>query len=175
MIRALTNKARPALAGAIAAAGLLACPVAGVAAPIVAPAEFGVGSLAPVLIAHGVGAQIYECKADKGGAPVWTFREPIATLTRDGKTIGRHYAGPSWSLDDGGTIHGKMLASLPGGAPGDIPLLKLGVAARSGAGVLKDVKLVLRLNTQGGSVSGPCASLGDLRAEPYAADYIFLP
>jgi hypothetical protein len=24
----------------------------------------------------------------------WAVREPIATLTADGKTVGRHYAGP---------------------------------------------------------------------------------
>jgi len=175
MIRLRRLDAGAALAGALAAAGLLAAPSTGAAAPIVAPAAFGVGALAPLLIAHGVGAQVYECKADKGGAPAWTFREPVATLIQDGRTIGRHYAGPAWALDDGGVIHGKVVATLPGGAPDDIPILKLAVTDRSGAGVLKAARLALRLNTQGGALSGPCPALGALQAAPYSADYVFLP
>src|SRR5579864_5336540 len=42
---------------------------------------------------HAAGAQIYECKADSDARLVWRFREPIAALFRDGKTVGRHYAG----------------------------------------------------------------------------------
>jgi len=43
---------------------------------------------------HAEGAQIYDCKADASGKLAWQFREPIATLLRDGATVGRHYAGP---------------------------------------------------------------------------------
>ena len=48
---------------------------------------------------HAEGAQLYECKPDSGdrseaGALTWQFREPIATLILDGKSVGRHYAGP---------------------------------------------------------------------------------
>jgi hypothetical protein len=49
---------------------------------------------------HAEGAQIYECKADAAGELAWQFREPIATLLMDGKTVGRHYAGPNWELLD---------------------------------------------------------------------------
>jgi hypothetical protein len=52
---------------------------------------------------HAEGAQIYECKPElnekspsQGRALTWQFREPIATLVADGKSNGRHYAGPSW-------------------------------------------------------------------------------
>jgi len=48
---------------------------------------------AVMLTVHAEGAQIYECKADSGGKLVWQFREPIAALIADGKTVGRHYAG----------------------------------------------------------------------------------
>src|SRR5262245_6761394 len=41
---------------------------------------------------HAEGAQIYECKADSAGKLAWQFREPIATLLVDGKTVGRHFA-----------------------------------------------------------------------------------
>ena len=46
-----------------------------------------------VLSVHAEGAQVYECKAGTDGKLAWAFREPIATLFSDGKTIGRHYAG----------------------------------------------------------------------------------
>ena len=41
---------------------------------------------------HAEGAQIYECKAGADGTLAWVFREPIATLLSEGKTVGRHYA-----------------------------------------------------------------------------------
>ena len=50
---------------------------------------------------HAEGAQVYECKAGADGKLAWAFREPIATLLLDGKTIGRHYAGPNWEHMDG--------------------------------------------------------------------------
>ena len=49
-----------------------------------------------VLTMHAEGAQVYECKAGTDGKPSWAFREPIATLLLDGKTVGRHYASPTW-------------------------------------------------------------------------------
>ena len=56
---------------------------------------------------HAEGAQVYECKAEAVGKLAWTFREPIAALTLDGKTVGRHYAGPRWELADGSQVEGK--------------------------------------------------------------------
>ncbi len=44
-----------------------------------------------VLSTHAEGAQVYECKAGPDGKLSWLFREPIATLMSDGKTVGRHY------------------------------------------------------------------------------------
>ena len=48
---------------------------------IAAPGETVVATL------HAEGAQVYECKADAGGKLAWQFREPIATLLLDGKTV----------------------------------------------------------------------------------------
>jgi hypothetical protein len=48
-----------------------------------------------VLTVHAEGAQIYECKAESSGRSTWLYREPVATLLLNGKTIGRHYAGPT--------------------------------------------------------------------------------
>ena len=135
---------------------------------IAAPGETTVATL------HAQGAQIYECKAANDGKPIWQFRVPIATLLLDGKTVGRHYAGPSWEYTDGSAVTGKVLASAPGATPLDIPWLKLEVATYRGTGTLAGVTTIQRLNTCGGAVSGPCEQAGSYRSAPYAADYVFL-
>jgi hypothetical protein len=123
---------------------------------------------------HGEGAQIYDCKADAGGKLTWQFREPIATLLADGKTVGRHYAGPNWEATDGSAVTGKAVANVPGTTPGDIPWLKLEVTARRGAGTLAGVTTVQRINTRGGVLSGACDRAGAYFSAHYAADYVFL-
>jgi hypothetical protein len=154
--------------------GLAAEPAAAMQPTVVAPPAFGVGAQTPLMVAYGVGAQIYECAPDASGRTAWTFREPVATLISDGKTVGRHYRGPTWALTDGVVITGKVSASEPGATPADIPLLKLDVIERHGEGALGAATLVLRLNTHGGDLKGGCERAGELRAEPYSADYIFL-
>ena len=67
-----------------------------------------------VLSVHAEGAQVYECKAGADGKLAWAFREPIATLLLDGKTVGRHYAGPNWEHIDGSAVVGKVAGSAPG-------------------------------------------------------------
>lgn len=114
------------------------------------------------------------CKAANDGTLSWQFREPIATLLLDDKTVGRHYAGPSWEYSDGSAVTGKALASAPGATPLDIPWLKLEVATRRGSGTLANVTTIQRLNTHGGAVRGPCEQAGSFRSAPYAADYVFL-
>ena len=68
---------------------------------------------APMLTIHAEGAQIYECKVDPKGKLNWQFREPIAALMIEGKTVGRHFAGPNWELDDGSAVGGKVISLLP--------------------------------------------------------------
>jgi pimeloyl-ACP methyl ester carboxylesterase len=58
------------------------------------PAVFDVANRAAILVAHGIGAQIYECKVGDTAATNWVFREPVATLILGGGTIGHHYVGP---------------------------------------------------------------------------------
>src|SRR6516164_9830384 len=114
----------------LAVAALLASPaVAQVPAAIAAPGE------AVVATFHAEGAQVYDCKADANGKLAWQFREPIATLLRDGSTAGRHYAGPNWEASDGSAVTGKVIANVPGSTPRDIPWLKLDVIARHGTGI----------------------------------------
>jgi hypothetical protein len=103
----------------------------------------------------------------------WQFREPIAALFVDGKTVGRHYAGPTWEVQ-GSAVVGKAAGKAPGATAKDIPWLKLEVTDQHGDGPLKGVTTVQRINTAGGNLEGNCDKAGDLRAEPYGADYIFL-
>jgi Protein of unknown function (DUF3455) len=135
---------------------------------IAAPGE------APVLTAHAIGTQIYECKAGSDGKLAWTFREPAATLTVDDKVVAHHYAGPTWEFTDGSAVVGKAVASAPGKSANDIAWLKLDVASRRGNGTASEVNMVQRINTVGGVISGECDRAGATRAMPYSADYIFL-
>jgi hypothetical protein len=129
---------------------------------------------------HAEGAQIYECKAESkpeskpDGKLAWAFREPIATLLLDGKTVGRHYTGPTWEDADGSAVVGKVAANAPGKTAADIPWLKLDVTAQRGSGALSGVTTVQRINTQGGAHTGTCDKAGAFHSAPYAADYIFL-
>lgn len=122
---------------------------------------------------HAQGAQIYECKPNASNALVWQFREPIATLIENGKTVGRHYAGPHWELADGSIVVAKVTGRAPGKTQNDIPLLKLQVTQQSGSGRLTDVTTIQRVNTQGGMAEGPCTTVGALLSVSYATDYLF--
>lgn len=123
---------------------------------------------------HAEGAQVYECKADSSGKLAWTFREPIATLMAEGKTIGRHYAGPNWEYSDGSAVVGKVASNAPGTTAKDIPWLKLDAATHRGSGLLSGVTTVQRINTVGGVLTGACSAAGAFHSEPYSADYVFL-
>jgi hypothetical protein len=123
---------------------------------------------------HAEGAQVYECKTGADGKLAWAFREPIATLLVDGKTVGRHYAGPNWDHTDGSGVTAKAAGNAPGKSANDIPWLKLQVTDARGNGVLARATTVQRINTQGGVFSGPCDKAGAFHAAPYSADYVFL-
>ncbi|MGA7486113.1 MAG: DUF3455 domain-containing protein [Xanthobacteraceae bacterium] len=138
-----------------------------VADAVAAPGE------ALIATVHAEGAQVYECKTEASGKRVWQFREPIATLLIDGKTVGRHYAGPNWEMADGSAVVGKVVARAPGATPKDIPLLKLDVASQRGSGRLSGVTTIQRLNTKGGVADGPCESAGAFLSVPYSAAYVF--
>jgi Protein of unknown function (DUF3455) len=138
------------------------------------PAAIAASDEASIATVHAEGAQVYECKADAGGKLVWQFREPIATLLMDGKTVGRHFAGPSWELADGSAVTGKIAGRAAGATPKDIPLLKLEAVSHRGSGQLTGVTTIQRLNTKGGVVEGSCEAAGTFLSVPYSADYTFL-
>jgi hypothetical protein len=151
-----------------AASALPATAQAQLPAAIAAPGETVAATL------HAEGAQVYECKAGADGKLAWAFREPIATLLLEGRTIGRHYAGPNWEHLDGSAVVGKVAGNAPGATPKDIPLLKLEVVASRGSGAFSGVTTVQRINTQGGRHDGACDKVGAFHSAPYAADYVFL-
>ncbi|MCA6110327.1 DUF3455 domain-containing protein [Bradyrhizobium cenepequi] len=135
---------------------------------IAAPGE------AVVLSVHAEGAQVYECKAGVEGKLTWAFREPIATLMAEGRTVGRHYAGPNWEHVDGSVVLGRASGNTPGATPNDIPWLRLNVISRRGSGTLTGVTTVQRINTVGGILEGACDKAGSTHSAPYSADYVFL-
>ena len=133
----------------------------------------------PYLQVHATGVQVYECaaKADAPGGWAWQFRNPEATLAdAAGKTIGRHFAGPSWASNDGATIVGQVSASAPAPENGDIPWLLLAIKARDGQGLLAQTASVQRVDTQGG-VAPPtaCSATNARQIERvgYTATYVF--
>ncbi len=128
----------------------------------------------PIVTVHGEGAQIYQCKANAAGTLTWQFREPIATLLLNDKTVGRHSAGPTWAFYDGSAIIGRTTASAPGATRRDIPWLRLDVTVHSGHGELSAVTTVQRINTNGGAMAGSCRRPGAFLSIPYSADYVFL-
>jgi hypothetical protein len=142
--------------------------LAGLPEAIQAPGEQPVATLA------AEGAQVYECKAGADGKLAWTFREPIATLIENGKTVGRHYAGPNWEHQDGSAVTAKAAGSAPGATGGDIPWLKLEVTSRRGSGLFSAATTVQRVNTHGGKLEGACDKAGEFKSAPYSATYIFL-
>jgi Protein of unknown function (DUF3455) len=145
----------------------------------IAPAIAGQDGTAMITL-HAEGAQIYECKPDSGMSQseirplTWQFREPAAALILDGKSVGRHYAGPNWDYFDGSGVKGKVASSAPGATSNDIPWLKIDIVDHRNNGVLSDVTVVRRINTKGGVAQGSCERAGDYLSVPYSADYVFL-
>jgi FtsP/CotA-like multicopper oxidase with cupredoxin domain len=127
-----------------------------------------------VLKALGSGSQVYDCDAATGK---WVFREPVATLSKRGKTIGIHYAGPTWELFDGSKVTAAVKVNVPAPEPTeDIPWLLLGATSNAGSGVLSTVDYIQRLHTDGGVApnGGVCDPAKDKTAGVhYTAIYTF--
>lgn len=137
------------------------------------PTAFDTSGKTELLAVQASGVQIYECHADDAGHLTWKFREPLAILSAEGKIVGRHFAGPSWQVNDGSTVMGKVVAQKPGATDRDIALLQLDVTGHEGQGVMTRVSAVQRLDTQGGVFAGECSQSGAVHLEPYSARYVF--
>ena len=138
------------------------------------PATIAVKAGVPVAQLQAAGAQIYICAKNAAGALNWTFREPVASLMDKGKTVGRHFVGPTWEFVDGSHVQGEVAGKAPGASAKDIPWLKVSVKDPPKSGLAAGATAVLRIDTKGGVFEGACASEGELHAEPYAATYVFV-
>ncbi len=133
----------------------------------------------PFLQVHATGVQVYECatKADAPSAWAWQFRSPEATLAdAAGKIVGRHFAGPSWTSNDGATIVGQVSASVPAQHKGDIAWLLLTIKSRDGQGLMTQTASVQRLDTEGGVAPPTACSVANARQVVrvgYTATYVF--
>src|SRR5215469_7158723 len=66
-----------------------------------------------VIQAKGEGVQIYTC-SEAQNSRKWVLKGPDAKLFDSrGNVIGTHFAGPTWKLNDGGTVQGVAVASRP--------------------------------------------------------------
>jgi hypothetical protein len=126
-----------------------------------------------VLQVRGEGVQIYTCANDTDWA--WKLKAPDATLLdQDGKAIGKHFAGPTWQLNDGSEVQGKLLEARQ--QPGTIPWLILSAKSTGSGGRLSQVDVVRRTETRGGLAPSTGCDAAHSGAEvrvPYSATYSF--
>jgi hypothetical protein len=138
------------------------------------PASIAIKGSVPLAQLQAAGAQIYICAKNTAGALNWTFREPVASLLEEGKTVGRHFVGPTWEFVDGSRVVGEVVSKAPGTTAKDIAWLKLSVKEPPKSGLVAGATSILRIDTKGGVFEGACGSEGELHAEPYTATYIFV-
>jgi hypothetical protein len=147
-----------------------------VAAMLVGAAHAQEAPKAPAIEAFGKGVQIYACKAS-GGTYAWALQAPDATLAdAKGRTIGRHFAGPSWRANDGSTVVGEPLNVSPSPDAGAVPWLVLHAKSHAGKGAMATVQYIVRERTEGGVAPASGCDAGHAGREvrvPYSAVYLF--
>jgi hypothetical protein len=131
-----------------------------------------------VVEARGSGVQIYTCGAGANGGFAWTLQGPDAKLLdADGHTLGTHFAGPTWKLNDGSQVQGTVVASQQATQAGGVPWLLLRAKPGSATGQLADVAYIRRTETEGGlpdtAACQTSADAGKTVRVPYLAKYTF--
>jgi hypothetical protein len=125
------------------------------------------------------GVQIYRCLPSVQDKTqfAWTFTAPEAKLLDDnGKTVGNHYAGPTWEVSEGRKVEGKLSAKAAAPDGKSIPWLLLNATEEPVGKSRATIAFVQRLNTKGGSAPASGCSSEVANAEvrvPYSADYYF--
>jgi hypothetical protein len=106
----------------------------------------------------------------------WTLKGPAADLfDAQGRKVGRHFAGPTWELNDGGKVIGRVKAKADAPNGKGIPWLLLDAVQASGA-VMGKVQSIQRLDTVGGKAPAQSTDANDLGKEKqveYTATYKF--
>jgi hypothetical protein len=131
--------------------------------------------------AEAEGVQIYSCVpkdvSGKDQTYYWTLSAPQAALfDAQGRQIGAHSKGPTWTLNDGSAVTGEAVAKQASPQKGSIPWLLLRVTSHEGAGRLAKIEAVRRIDTKGGvEPSEGCdgAHIGDFSRVRYSATYQF--
>jgi hypothetical protein len=120
-----------------------------------------------LLRAMGSGDQVYGCVDGH-----WALKAPDAKLLdQEGSVIGRHFAGPTWQLNDGSWVKGRAVAKQ--GAPDTTAVPWLLLESVGGTGRLGTVRFIQRAETHGGNApDGSCSQSAVLRV-PYTATYSF--
>jgi hypothetical protein len=120
-----------------------------------------------LLRAVGSGDQVYGCFNRS-----WVLKAPDAKLLdQEGAVIGRHFAGPTWQLNDGSWVKGKAVAKQVAPDATAVPWLLL--ESIGGTGRLGAVRFIQRTGTHGGNApAGRCSQRAVLRV-PYTATYSF--
>lgn len=146
-------------------------------------AVLGEDALAPppgsnlLLAAHADGVQVYVCTAKDNGF-VWVFDGPSASLFNDrGRQIGVHGKGPIWTLGDGSSVTGELVAKKDAPRQGAIPWMLLKVKTHVGDfGKLTNASFVRRVDTTGGAEPKDGCDRphqGDIARMRYSAEYQF--
>lgn len=127
-----------------------------------------------LLKVYARGYQIYVSQRDNDGKLAWVLKGPLAELfDSKGDVVGAHYAGPTWKLNDGSEVKGKMLEKTDAAESGAIPWLLIEIVNNNGSGVLMGAKYIHRVATKGGQ---PPVDVGAEKSEAkseYSADYYF--
>ena len=164
--------AAPATAPQTSAPAKLTAPTTPEAIQVPAGAE-------PVLKVHAKGAQVYVCgpKKDAPKEFEWSLKAPDAELfDADGKSVGKHFAGPTWQANDGSKVVGALTAKVDAPSAAAIPWLLLEAKSTEGQGVLAHVTYVQRIETEGGKAPAAGCDKAHAQAEArvdYQADYFF--
>ncbi|XGW00143.1 MAG: DUF3455 domain-containing protein [Leptolyngbya sp. BL-A-14] len=124
------------------------------------------------------GDQIYLCHAVPGPTAFkWLLKAPEATLSNESQTVvGKHFAGPSWQMNDRSTLVGKLQAKVDAPQADAIPWLLLKVKFHYVEGAFSSVNWIQRLHTVGGKAPTDGCDRDHQDAEvrvPYTADYYF--
>ena len=121
-----------------------------------------------LLSAQGEGFQVYSCPDGH-----WTLKAPDAKLLdQHGEVIGKHFAGPTWRLNDGSEVKGKVIASRPASDGSSVASLLLQAVPGSGTGKFASVTYIGRTDAHGGSAPAAACTGGEERI-PYKATYSF--
>jgi len=123
------------------------------------------------------GVQIYKCQAVPGETDKyeWMFQAPEADLyDAKGHKVGRHFAGPTWELNDGDKVVGRVRAKADAPNGKGVPWLLLDAVKASGA-TLGKVQSIQRVNTIGGKApsNADAEKLGKEEKVKYSATYKF--